>query len=101
MMKQTIILLALSSTTITVLAAEPAANRPSVERMAHACAGCHGTYGHSQPPTPALAGKSEEKFVAAMREFKSGERVSSIMNRIASGYTDDDFIAMAQLFKDW
>ena len=99
MMKQTIILLALSSATITVLAAEPAANRPSVERMAHACAGCHGTLGHSIPPTPILSGKPEAEFIKTMQEFKSGQRESSIMNRIAKGYTDEDIHAMAKFFK--
>lgn len=80
-------------------AAEPAAHRPDAEHLAHACGGCHGTYGHSLAPTPTLAGKPEDEFVAAMREFKSGQRVSSIMNRIAHAYTDEDFAAMAQFFK--
>lgn len=80
-------------------AAEPAAHRPDVERLAHACAGCHGTYGHSQAPTPSIAGKSEDEFLAAMRDFKSGQRVSSVMNRIARAYTEEDFVALAQFFK--
>lgn len=79
-------------------AAEPAAHRPDAGRLAHACAGCHGTYGHSLAPTPSLAGKPEEEFVAAMRDFKSGQRVSSIMNRIARAYTEEDFAAMARFF---
>ena len=83
----------------SIEAAEPAAHRPDVERLAHACAGCHGTYGHSLAPTPAIAGKPEEEFLAAMRDFKSGQRVSSAMNRIARGYTDEDLVSMAQFFK--
>jgi sulfide dehydrogenase cytochrome subunit len=82
-----------------IQAAEPAAYRPEVERIAHACAGCHGTYGHSIAPTPSIAGKPEEEFVSLMRDFKSGQRVSSVMNRIARGYTDEDFVALAQFFK--
>jgi sulfide dehydrogenase cytochrome subunit len=99
MMTNRIILVALAAAATAVQSAEPAALRPSVERMAHACAGCHGTFGHSIAPTPSLAGKPEEAFINAMHEFKSGQRVSSIMNRIARAYTDDDIAALAQFFK--
>lgn len=85
--------------TSSLQAADPAAHRPDVERLAHACAGCHGTYGHSQAPTPAIAGKPEEEFLVMMRDFKSGQRTSSVMNRIARGYTDEDFVAMARFFR--
>jgi sulfide dehydrogenase cytochrome subunit len=83
----------------TTEAAEPAAHRPDARRLAHACAGCHGTNGHSLAPTPAIAGMAEDDFIAAMRDFKSRRRNSSIMNRIASAYTDDDFVALARFFK--
>ncbi len=81
-------------------AAGPASRRPDVARIAHACSGCHGTYGHSLPPTPAIAGMPEEDFIAAMRDFKSGKRVSSAMNRIAQGFTEEDFRALAHFFKN-
>lgn len=68
--------------------------------MAHACGACHGTYGHSIGPTPSIAGKPEEDFVKDMLEFKSGQRVSSIMNRIARAYTEEDITALAQFFKN-
>jgi sulfide dehydrogenase cytochrome subunit len=93
-----ILLLAMLLAASATDAAEPAARRPDVERLAHACAGCHGTYGHSIAPTPAIAGLPEQAFLAAMREFKSGQRVSSAMNRIAKAYMDDDLSAMAQFF---
>jgi sulfide dehydrogenase cytochrome subunit len=99
MMIKTILLLAVSSAATAVQAAEPAAHRPTTERLAHACAGCHGTYGHSIAPTPSIAGKPEEEFINAMRDFKSGRRTSSIMNRIARSYTDEDIVNMAQFFK--
>jgi sulfide dehydrogenase cytochrome subunit len=99
-MKNKILLLIASILATThAYATEPAAQRPNVERLAHACAGCHGTYGHSQAPTPALAGKPEREFLAMMRDFKSGQRVSSMMNRIAKAYTDEDVVAMAHFFK--
>ncbi|MFM8332735.1 MAG: c-type cytochrome [Candidatus Methylumidiphilus sp.] len=79
-------------------AATPAADRPDAKQLAHACAGCHGTYGHSEAPTPRLARMPTEEFLAAMRDFKSRQRTSSVMNRIASAYTDEDFVSMAQFF---
>lgn len=94
-----ILLLAGMLVTSAAEAAEPAARRPEVDRMAHACAGCHGTYGHSLGPMPTLAGKPVEGFLTAMRDFKSGLRVSSVMNRIARAYTEEDIAAMAQFFK--
>jgi len=99
MKTETILLFAWILATNATEAAEPAAHRPDAERLAHACAGCHGTYGHSLPPTPSIAGKPEEEFLAAMREFKSGQRNSSAMNRIARAYTDEDLAVMAQFFK--
>ncbi|QSA97924.1 hypothetical protein [Methylococcus sp. EFPC2] len=74
------------------------ATRPGASTLAHACAGCHGTYGHSQAGTPAIAGMKEADFIQAMRAFASGQRVSSIMNRIARGYRDEDYAAMARFF---
>ena len=100
MKKKTLPLFALLTAAGSIQAAEPAAHRPSVERMAHACGGCHGTYGHSIAPTPSIAGKPEEDFVKDMLEFKSGQRVSSIMNRIARAYTEEDITALAQFFKN-
>lgn len=80
-------------------ASHPADTRPQAPTLAHACAGCHGTYGRSQDGTPTLAGMREDTFLRAMRDFKSGKRVSSIMNRIARSYREEDFVAMARFFK--
>lgn len=72
---------------------------PSAAMMANACAGCHGTHGASAGPSmPSLAGQSKEFFVAAMKKFKSGERPSTVMGRLAKGYSDADIEAMADLF---
>jgi cytochrome subunit of sulfide dehydrogenase len=73
--------------------------RPEVATIAHACAGCHATYGLSRTAIPAINGKSVDEFVRLMRDFKSGKRSASVMNRIARGYTDEDFIQLAVFFK--
>jgi len=71
----------------------------SAAMLANACAGCHGTQGASAGPAmPSLAGQSKEAIVDAMKKFKSGERPSSIMGRLAKGYSDADFVAMGTFF---
>ena len=74
-------------------------NGASAEMLAVTCAGCHGTNGASNgPATPTIAGLEEEYFVDVMKEFKSGDRYSTIMQRIAKGYSDDEIAAMAGHF---
>lgn len=72
---------------------------PNAAMLADACAGCHGTLGASAGPSmPSLAGQSKESIVAAMKHFKSAERPSTVMGRLAKGYTDADFAAMGDFF---
>ncbi len=81
------------------LSASAFAAPPSAAMLSNACAGCHGTHGGSAGPTmPSLAGQSKEAIVDAMKKFKSGERPSTIMGRIAKGYSDNDFAAMGDFF---
>lgn len=76
----------------------PAAERPAAETLAMGCAGCHGTAGRSHGILPPLAGRPEAEIIGILNDFKSGKRRSSIMNRIAAGYQNADFVAMAQYF---
>lgn len=72
---------------------------PTAEMLSNACAGCHGTKGASAGPSmPSLAGQNKVAFVEAMKQFKSGERPSTVMGRLAKGYTDADFDLMADYF---
>jgi len=72
---------------------------PTPEMISFACAGCHGTNGGSAGLTmPTLATQSKTAIVEAMKKFKSGERPSSIMGRLAKGYSDADFAAMGDFF---
>jgi len=68
----------------------------SASMLANTCAGCHGTNGASVgPATASLAGLEEEYFVDVMNQYKSGERFSTIMGRIAKGYSDSEIEAIA------
>lgn len=72
---------------------------PTPEMISFACAGCHGTNGGSAGMTmPSLASQSKSAIVDAMKKFKSGDRPSTVMGRLAKGYTDADFAAMGDFF---
>ena len=67
--------------------------------LANTCAGCHGTNGASQgPASPTIAGLSEEYFVEVMTEFASGDVPSTIMGRIAKGYSEEEINQLAKFY---
>jgi len=69
------------------------------EVLAATCAGCHGPNGASGgPATPTISGFNSEYFVEVMKGFASGEVPSTIMGRIAKGYTDDEIKKMADYY---
>lgn len=77
------------------------AGTPSAQMLADTCAGCHGPDGASQgPATPTIAGISHDYFLETMKAFKSGDRPSTIMNRIAKGYTEKELAKMAKFFSE-
>ncbi|MBF0179288.1 MAG: c-type cytochrome [Magnetococcales bacterium] len=59
--------------------------------LANTCAGCHGTNGVSAGPSmPTIAGMPTTYLQKIMADFKSGKRPSTIMGRIAKGYTEEE-----------
>lgn len=82
-----------------------AADKPAVmsgasdSMLANTCAGCHGTNGASTgPAAPSIAGLSEEYFVEVMQSYASGEVPSTIMGRIAKGYTEGETKQIASFY---
>lgn len=72
---------------------------PSAAMLGNTCAGCHGPDGSSQgPATPNLAGISEAYMIDTMKGYKADDRTSTIMGRIAKGYTDEEIELMAKHF---
>jgi len=81
------------------LSAAAHAAPPSAAMLSNACGGCHGTQGASAGPSlPTLAGQDKDVIVDSMKDFKSGKRPSTIMGRLAKGYSDADFVAMGEFF---
>ncbi len=82
-----------------LLAAAPAvAGGIDPAALSEPCAGCHGADGISIGAAPTIANLTEEYFVLSMQDYASGARASTIMQRIAKGYTEAEIKAMAKYF---
>jgi cytochrome c553 len=81
---------ALASTIVAGAAhsAEPPAGASS-------CSGCHPATAKVESPVPPIRGREPTEIVTAMQAFRSGERASTVMGRIAKGFTDDEIRAIA------
>lgn len=84
------------------LAASPmvsnAASQPisSGELFATTCFQCHGSEGKYVGGTiPPLAGYPRDVMVQQLKDFKSGKRPATIMDRHMKGYTDAEIEAIA------
>lgn len=67
--------------------------------LANTCTGCHGTNGSSMgPASPTIAGMSRDYFVESMLAYKNEKRPSTIMSRIAKGYSEEEVGLMADYF---
>ena len=67
------------------------------------CAGCHGIPGWrtAYPSTykvPKLGGQHEEYIVAALKQYKSGERNHPSMKAIAASLTEEDMQNLAAYY---
>lgn len=79
--------------------ADGAQAAPSAVLLSVVCGGCHGTLGVSAGLSmPSLAGQSKQYFIAAMKQYRSGERPSTVMGRLAKGYSDAEIEAMASFY---
>ncbi len=101
MMRRLPILLLLSP--ILLLSAWPSAaadhaSRPAADAIARACAGCHGAQGQGFETIPSINRIPEAEFVRRMKAFQAGQHKATVMDRIAKGYDDEDFAALAKYF---
>ncbi|AHE99071.1 c-type cytochrome [Thioalkalivibrio paradoxus] len=64
--------------------------------LAGNCYGCHGPNGDSQGGIPSLSGLDADQIAETMLAFRSGTRESTVMQRQASGYSEDEIASIAQ-----
>ncbi len=69
-----------------------------LEVMASNCYVCHGQKGASAGVTPEISGLTSDVIANFMLEFKADSKPSTIMGRIAKGYSDDQIKALAEHF---
>lgn len=74
--------------------------KPTGEMLAQTCAGCHGTRGKLESVSAfmPLAGMNEERFIKAMTDFKTGDRLSTLMGPLAQAFSESEIKAMAKYF---
>jgi sulfide dehydrogenase cytochrome subunit len=64
--------------------------------ISFACFGCHGAAGATETSIPPIIiGVPVDYLVTSLKEFRDGSRPSTIMGRIAKGYTDEEIAAVA------
>jgi sulfide dehydrogenase cytochrome subunit len=66
--------------------------------VSNTCAGCHGTNGASAGPAPTIGGLPEMYIASTMAAYKDGTRYGTVMNRIAKGYDQGQFLDMGKHF---
>ena len=74
-----------------------AAPAQDAQKLAAACAICHGTQGKPAPGAPLipLAGLPRDHIATQMRAFRDGSRPATVMHQISKGYTDAQIEAIA------
>jgi cytochrome subunit of sulfide dehydrogenase len=64
---------------------------------ASSCSGCHAASPAVDTVVPRLVGRSAADIVAQMQAFKVGQKQSTVMERIAKGFSEPEIQAIA----DW
>ena len=62
---------------------------------ASSCSGCHAASAKIETPIPPIRGRDPTEIVAAMHDFRSGARPSTVMALIAKGFSDNEVQAIA------
>lgn len=85
-----------------LITAQPAAaqQQANITVLAGTCANCHGPDGRSPGPIASIAGRPESVLLGQLTAFRSEAPPpdTTIMNRIAKGYTDEQIAALAKYF---
>ena len=88
----------LAPTVVMAQAATPLSQQ-QVKLLSASCANCHGTDGGFQGPIPAIAGRPADVLSTQLLNFKHRAPAgTTVMDRIAKGYTDEELRALASHF---
>lgn len=84
---------------LALFAARAAQAMDAMAVMADACAGCHGTDGASLGAMPPFNTKSGDELKKLLREYKTGAREATVMDRIVKGYSDPQLDGIIDYYK--
>ena len=82
-----------------LLASQTAIAGAQGDTIAYTCNGCHGTDGVSKGAVPTLKGMPADYHAKTLNDFKTDKRPSTIMGRIAKGYSDEEINAVAEYYE--
>jgi cytochrome subunit of sulfide dehydrogenase len=68
---------------------------PEPPAGAASCTGCHAVNAGVESPIPRLVGRNAAEMAAQMQAFKTGRQPSTVMDRIAKGFSDAEIEAIA------
>jgi cytochrome c553 len=66
--------------------------------LASGCTGCHTSSDTLTTAIPKIRGLPEAAIAAALRAFRAGQRPTTVMDRIARGFTDEEIAQLAAYF---
>lgn len=66
--------------------------------VAATCYTCHGTHGVSPGSIPSINEISADHMNSILQGYRSGQRVSTVMGRHASGYSDEEIREVSNYF---
>ena len=97
MTKTTLVAMALAASTLSVSAADMEAGK---KKATEVCAMCHGPEGNKPitPDTPILAGQHYEYLVAALNQYKKGQRQNPMMAPMVQPLSKADIQNLALYF---
>lgn len=86
---------AMTVAALSILSSAAFAVSPEPPQGAAACTGCHASNPAAETPVPKINGRNADEFIAAMVAFRTGAKPSTVMGRIAKGYTDEELRPLA------
>ncbi len=78
--------------------AQAAGDVQAGKAKAATCVACHGANGQGVAPNPALAGKTDDQLVQALKDYKSGKRDNPVMKGMVSSLSEQDMANLAAYY---
>lgn len=81
---------------LTLLLGQGVAIASDAPPGAASCSGCHATNTAATTPVPKIHGRPAAETIDAMTEFRADKKPSTVMSRLAKGFTEDETRAIAE-----